>query len=95
MFFINSFIFLAGITKLTFSSVNELNLTYFLASLYESVATHSKLFPIIFKFIPVNKGLLSCWEVANTVWLTISLKLPAVNLIGSLPIYILVLGNSL
>ncbi len=39
----------------------------FLANLYESVALHSNILPIILKFIPFNIALFSSILVANAV----------------------------
>lgn len=58
---------------ISFSSDDVIS-TFLRANLYESVAVHSKVVPLILKFIPVNIGRDSCKEVANDVCLIIFLN---------------------
>ena len=64
----NSLIFFPGIT-ISRESYALSNVIVFLAKRYESVATHSITFPLIFKLIPVKIGLDSWVETANNVLL--------------------------
>ena len=47
------------------------------AKRYESVELHSRISPTILKLIPVSTGLVSSWDAAKDVWLTISLNTSA------------------
>lgn len=59
--------FLPGITISVSFSIVLVNLTFFLAKRYESVATVSNKSLVNLKFTPVNIGLSSWLDIANTV----------------------------
>ena len=66
-----SFKLLAGIVTLNTSAVSGY---VFLASLYESVAVATISVPLLWKFTPVNTGLVSFTLVAKAVLSIISVK---------------------
>ena len=63
----NSIKFLPGTTIFIFELTSLSNFNIFLASLYESVALHSKESPSILKLTPVSIGLLSYVLTAKQV----------------------------